>query len=125
MVTMKIIKTEYDKIKPYITKDGSIIRELMHPNIYKNVKQSLAEAIVPVGSKTLLHKHHKSEEIYYILEGKGLMTLGNEKFEVKKGDTILIPPETPHKIENIGDVPLKILCCSFPPYSHEDTEVLE
>ncbi|ACV25308.1 cupin domain-containing protein [Methanocaldococcus fervens] len=122
---MKIIKTEYDKIKPYITKDGSIIRELMHPNIYEWVKQSLAEAIVPVGSKTLLHRHHKSEEIYYILEGKGLMTLGDEKFEVKEGDTILIPPKTDHKIENIGSVPLKILCCSYPPYSHEDTEILE
>ncbi|XRO77730.1 cupin domain-containing protein [Methanocaldococcus sp. 10A] len=122
---MKIIKSEYDKIKPYVTKDGSIIRELIHPNAHGNVKQSLAEAIVPVGSKTLLHKHHKSEEIYYILEGKGLMTLGDEKFEVKKGDAIIIPPKTPHKIENIGDVPLKILCCSFPPYSHEDTELME
>ncbi|AIJ04870.1 hypothetical protein JH146_0019 [Methanocaldococcus bathoardescens] len=122
---MKIIKSEYDKIKPYITKDGSIIRELMHPNVHGNVKQSLAEAIVPVGSKTLLHKHYKSEEIYYILEGKGLMTLGDEKFEVKKGDTILIPPEIPHKIENIGNVPLKILCCSYPPYSHEDTKIMK
>jgi len=46
---MKIIKTEYDKINPYITKDGSIIRELMHPNIYKNVKQSLAEGSVQHG----------------------------------------------------------------------------
>ncbi|AEF96922.1 cupin domain-containing protein [Methanotorris igneus] len=125
MIIMKIIKSEYDKIKPYVTKDGSIIRELMHPSVHGDVKQSLAEAIVPVGSKTLLHKHHESEEIYYILEGKGLMTLGNEKFEVKKGDTICIPPETPHKIENIGKVPLKILCCSFPPYSHEDTELME
>ena len=61
-------------------------------------------AIVPVGSKTLLHKHHTSEEIYYILEGQGLMTLNNEKFEVKKGDTIYIPPKNPHKIENIGNV---------------------
>ncbi len=125
MITMKIIKSEYDKIKPYITKDGSIIRELMHPNVHGDVKQSLAEAIVPVGSKTLLHKHHKSEEIYYILEGRGLMTLGDEKFEVKKGDAIVIPPKTPHKIENIGNVPLKILCCSYPPYSHDDTEIIK
>ncbi len=32
------------------------------------------------------------------------MTLNNEKFEVKKGDTIYIPPKNPHKIENIGNV---------------------
>ena len=124
--TMKDIKSEYDKIEPYITKDKSIIRELIHPNIHgKDIKQSLAEAIVPVGAKTILHRHHTSEEIYHILEGEGLMTLGSETFKVKKGDTIYIPPKTPHRIENIGDTPLRILCCSYPAYSHEDTELLE
>ena len=44
MIIMKIIKTEYDKIKPYITKDGSIIRELIHPNAHGEVKQSLGSA---------------------------------------------------------------------------------
>jgi mannose-6-phosphate isomerase-like protein (cupin superfamily) len=40
------------------------------------------------------------------------------------GDTVYIPPGTPHKIRNTGDIPLKILCCSSPAYSHEDTELL-
>jgi mannose-6-phosphate isomerase-like protein (cupin superfamily) len=122
---MKIIKTEYAGINPYITKDSSIIRELMHPMVHGNEKQSLAEATVPVGAKTLLHKHHKSEEIYYIMEGKGMMTISDNKFEVKKGDTICIPPGAPHQIENINNIPLKILCCCSPPYSHEDTELME
>ncbi len=43
------LKTEYEKIEPYITKDGSIIRELMHPAVHGNSKQSLAEATVPAG----------------------------------------------------------------------------
>ena len=121
---MEIIKSEFYKIKPYTTKDGSIIYELMHPNVHGNSKQSLAEAIIPIGFTTLLHKHHQSEELYHIVEGKGLMTLGNKKFEVKIGDTICIPPRVPHRIQNIGDAPLKILCCCSPPYSHEDTELL-
>ncbi len=117
--------TEYAEVIPYITKDGSIIRELMHPCVHGNSNQSLAEATVPDGGKTLLHKHLKTEEIYHITEGSGIMTLGSEEFKVKKGDTVCISPGTPHRVQNIGDRPLKILCCCAPAYSHEDTELAE
>ena len=36
------IKTTYNNIKSYITKDGSEIRELMHPDVHGNIRQSLA-----------------------------------------------------------------------------------
>ena len=119
-----IVKSEYNKIKPYTTKDSSLIRELMHPNVHGNANLSLAEAIVPVGSTTFLHKHHQSEEIYHILEGSGLMTIRDKKFEVRAGDTIYIPPGEPHQIQNSGQIPLRFLCCCSPPYSHDDTELL-
>jgi len=119
------LKTEYEKVEPYITKDGSIIRELMHPTVHGNSEQSLAEAIVPVGGKTFLHKHRVTEEIYHITEGSGIMTLGSEEFEVRKGDSICISPGTPHRVRNPGEKELKILCCCAPAYSHEDTELLE
>ncbi len=122
--SMKLIKNQYSNIKPYITKDGSIIRELMHPNIHGNSNQSLAEATIPVGFTTFLHMHKTSEEIYYIIEGEGLMTINDRKFKVKNGDIIYIPPRHYHNIKNTGNVPLKILCCCSPPYSHEDTEIL-
>jgi mannose-6-phosphate isomerase-like protein (cupin superfamily) len=65
------MRTEYKKIQPYTTKDGSLVRELMHPRLYGNSRQSLAEAIVPVGTETLMHRHLVSEEIYHITGGKG------------------------------------------------------
>lgn len=118
------MKTEYSKIRPYTTKDGSVIRELMHPDIHGNRNQSLAEATIPPGSVTFLHRHHNSEEIYHITQGNGVMTLGDKKFDVTVGDTICIPPGTPHKVQNTGKTPLKLLCCCAPPYSHDDTELL-
>ena len=119
-----VIKTEYNKIVSYTTKDGALIRELMHPDIHGNSKQSLAEAIIPPDSQTMLHKHIQTEEIYHITEGVGLMTLGDEQFKVAVGDSICIAPKTPHQILNIEEIPLKILCCCSPPYSHNDTEVV-
>jgi mannose-6-phosphate isomerase-like protein (cupin superfamily) len=119
-----IKKSEYDKMQPYVTKDGSIIRELMHPFTHLNRNQSLAEAVVPPGAITHLHKHLQSEEIYHVLSGIGLMTLGDEQFEIKEGDTVCIEPGTQHKVRNTGATLLKILCASAPPYSHSDTELL-
>jgi mannose-6-phosphate isomerase-like protein (cupin superfamily) len=118
------MKTVYRDIVPFPTKDGSTIRELMHPDTHGNRRQSLAEAVVTPGATTRLHRHRRSEELYHITAGVGCMTLGTESFEVLPGDTICIPPGTAHCIENTGGEPLHILCACSPPYSHDDTELL-
>jgi mannose-6-phosphate isomerase-like protein (cupin superfamily) len=117
-------RTKYSEIAPYITKDGSVIRELMHPNINPSLRQSVAEATVPTGGETLLHRHLKSEEIYHILEGDGRMYLADEEFDVTDGDTVHIPSGTLHRIRNTGSIPLRIFYFCSPAYAHEDTEVM-
>jgi len=77
------VHTRYDDITPYTSKDRSIVRELMHPSTHGNVNQSFAEAEVPVGASTLLHVHMKSEEIYHITAGQGMMSLGGREFQVR------------------------------------------
>lgn len=119
------LRTHINDITSYITQDGSEIKELMHPAKQGNKTQSLAEAIIQRGQQTHLHRHHTSEELYYITQGEGRMTLGEEQFEVAAGDTICIPPGTAHCIENIGPAALHILCMCSPPYRHTDTELLE
>ncbi|WP_455198485.1 cupin domain-containing protein [Kaarinaea lacus] len=123
------LKSEYTDIEAYVTRDGSLIRELLHPGSdpgkslgVKN--QSLAEATVPQGVTTKLHRHLMTEELYYILSGSGLMTLGEKQFEVSEGDSVCIQPATAHCIKNTGNDDLKILCCCSPAYRHEDTEIL-
>jgi mannose-6-phosphate isomerase-like protein (cupin superfamily) len=118
------MKTAYPAITPYVTRDGSEIRELMHPDLHGNTAQSLAEATIAPGAATRLHRHHRSEEIYFILTGDGHMTLGQEHFPVTAGDTVCIPPGTPHCVENRGPTPLRILCSCAPAYAHSDTELL-
>lgn len=119
------MKIEYKQVKPYRTKDGSEIRELMHPQIHPVKNLSLAEALLRPRQRTKLHVHHLSEEVYHVLEGQGLMTLGEESFEIVTGDTILIPPGTPHALYNPGEKNLRVLCVCAPAYSHEDTELID
>jgi len=118
------MKTVYQAVPPYVTRDGSEIRELMHPVVHGNRAWSLAEAIVHPAQKTALHRHRVSEEIYHITRGEGSMTLGDETFAVAAGDTVCIAPGVPHCIENTGSAQLVILCACSPAYAHEDTELL-
>ena len=110
---------------PFITKDGSEIRELL---AYRNSvirNQSLAEARVPVGGSTQEHYHPRTEEIYYITAGQGRMRIETEERAVKVGDATAIPPGLKHKIWNTGPGPLHLLCMCAPAYEHSDTIITE
>jgi mannose-6-phosphate isomerase-like protein (cupin superfamily) len=110
---------------PFVTKDGSEIRELL---AYRNSSirnQSLAEARLPVGASTQEHYHAKTEEIYFITAGRGRMRIEEDMAEVKAGDAIAIPPGRKHKLWNTGNEPLTLLCCCAPCYEHSDTIITE
>jgi mannose-6-phosphate isomerase-like protein (cupin superfamily) len=114
-----------ERAEPFITKDGSEIRELAGIPTGNSVQHSLAEATVPPGAETEEHYHGATEEIYFFTSGGGVMKLGDEETTVSPGDTVVIPPGTPHKLTNTGTEPLKLLCCCAPPYSHEDTFLMD
>ena len=114
-----------EQAKPFITKDGSEIRELLAHRNSAIQNQSLAEARVPVGGSTLEHFHEKTEEIYFITHGTGRMRIGHEEREVVSGDAIAIPPGTRHKLWNTGPSMLRLLCCCAPAYEDQDTIITE
>jgi mannose-6-phosphate isomerase-like protein (cupin superfamily) len=111
--------------KPFITKDGSQIRELLAHRNSSIRNQSLAEATVAVDAATQEHYHPKSEEIYYILTGSGRMKLDGDLRDIGPLDAIAIPPGARHKIWNTGSVPLVLLCCCAPGYENDDTVMVE
>jgi mannose-6-phosphate isomerase-like protein (cupin superfamily) len=110
---------------PFITKDGSEIRELLAHRNSAIRHQSLAEARLPAGASTQEHYHARTEEIYFITAGQGRMRLEGELAEVRAGDAIAIPPGKKHKLWNTGTGPLTLLCCCAPGYEHSDTFITE
>jgi len=113
------------EVEAFTTADGSEIRELLAHRNSSIHKQSLAEARLKPGQKTTPHYHPQTEEIYYILSGKGRMHLADEQRDVGIGDAIAIPPGVAHQIANTGQEMLVFLCCCAPGYEHEDTVLLE
>ncbi len=88
-------------------------------------QQSLAEARLSPGCATTPHRHPHTEEIYYILDGRGQIQIESEKANVGPGDAIAIPPGKRHQIINTDSLPLKFLCCCVPAYEDKDTILLE
>lgn len=72
------------------------------------------------GKKTSKHYHIKSEEIFYVVQGKAIIIGKGTTIEVRKKDVILVPPTEIHCIKNIGDVPCIILMVESPPYDETD-----
>jgi mannose-6-phosphate isomerase-like protein (cupin superfamily) len=110
---------------PFITADGSSIREVAGIPSGNAVRQSLAEATVPAGGETVEHYHPVAEEIYHLVSGAGRLRLGDEEADVRAGDTVVIAAGVRHKLWNPGPDPLVLLCCCSPPYTHGDTVLCE
>ena len=115
-----------DELEPYVTRDGSEIREWAGPGYRAPAEnQSLAEATVAPGDSTAAHYHREAEEIYLVTAGEGLVRVGEEEREIRAGDAVVIPPGEVHSLHNTGAADLVVACACSPPYSHEDTVLVD
>ncbi|MBI2139400.1 cupin domain-containing protein [Candidatus Woesearchaeota archaeon] len=55
------------------------------------------------GFQCSMHYHRKKDETFYILRGKVLMEIGNAKFIMAPGQSILIPPNAKHRFTGLED----------------------
>lgn len=62
--------------------------------------------ILPPGEGHLCAHRHTQAEIYYITEGKGIVTIDGVSYNVSKGATVFIPGDAEHEIKNSSDAEL-------------------
>jgi len=108
----------------FIAGDHSRLREFFHPDKESlNIGYSLAHAEVLPGEITCWHRIKESSEVYYILEGEGLMHIDSQQFPVNEGCAIYIPDGANQRIKNSGKKILKFLCIVSPPWQVDNEEV--
>ena len=108
----------------FISGDGCVLREILHPDkMDLKLGYSLAHAIVHPGDITKPHRL-KTSEVYYIIEGEGIMHIDEERALVRAGATIYIPPKAVQFIQNSGKMDLVFLAIVDPAWRLEDEEVL-
>jgi mannose-6-phosphate isomerase-like protein (cupin superfamily) len=87
---------------------------------------SVAQARVEPGITTRLHRLKDVTERYIILEGKGLVEVGElAPTEVRPGDVVIIPPGTPQRITNIADSDLIFLAICTPRFTKDAYEDID
>ncbi|HVG22352.1 MAG TPA: cupin domain-containing protein [Blastocatellia bacterium] len=109
-----------DRSRIINTCHGSEIRPLIDRTTSEITQCSLAEEVLPPGRAVTPHYHKQVEEIYYILSGSGVMTVGDERREVGAGDAVYVPRGHRHTLENTGAEPIRLLLVCGPAYSCED-----
>lgn len=67
---------------------------------------------VEPGKSVHHHKHDDTEQIFYMLEGTGILSIGEnmEEHKVKPGDIIRIPVSVLHSIRTDSETTIKYLC---------------
>lgn len=108
-------------------RDNTLLCELLHPqkeNGDLKMDYSIAHAILKGGESSLAHRLKTSIEIYYILEGRGIMHIDDESEKVESGQVIYIPTNSKQCIENTGDEELKFLAIVYPMWQEEDEELV-
>ena len=93
--------------------EGCYITELS--NSKDDPELSIARARVKPGVTTKLHKLRNTIERYVILEGEGVVELGDGLVEkLHKHDVVIIPSNCPQKITNSGELDLVFLVVCSP-----------
>ena len=87
--------------------------------------QTLSASMVQIRQKLSLHYHLVSEEIVYVIKGRGIMTVGKEIRPIQPGDVIAIPRGVAHSVENRSPEPLVAVSVMSPPFDGKDRIFVE
>lgn len=98
---------------PSYERNGSFSRLLVSTATTGSKYLTATEVDVPKGAIQALHSHDE-EQLYYILEGVGEMTVGSETLEIKQGDCVFIPSGHEHGLRNSRNLTLRYFSCSAP-----------
>jgi len=109
------MKVNTNKIGGEITKDNETY-VLEDNNLLEHM--TLSKTTLNPNQSTRGHLHNDLEEVYFFTKGEGKMVLGEEEFEVKAADIVLIPQGKFHRVINNKNKSMEFVCV-FEKYDRE------
>lgn len=99
----------------YMRPEGITSYLLASPRTSRAEHLTTTLAVIQPGGEQRVHSH-RPEQVYFILEGSGLMTVGSETQRVEPGACVFIPSWQPHGLKNDGDVVLRYFSAAASAY---------
>jgi mannose-6-phosphate isomerase-like protein (cupin superfamily) len=75
---------------------------------------SVKQESMPIGREEKLHKHHFSQQYFYVLAGCATFFVDGDTITVEAEQGLLIPAGKPHYIKNASEQQLDFLVISQP-----------
>ena len=91
--------------------DGKINRDVLV--LHENENMVSGITVIHPHGQTRGHSHPEREEHYFVLTGKGFVQLDDERYPIRAGDGISVPPISVHTIINPNDEPLEFFWAAF------------
>ena len=82
---------------------GSRVIDTKVSTLDTNGGLSVSELIVVEKGGPSRHLHHEQEEWFYVVEGEYLIEVGDERYELGPGDSVLAPREVAHVWAHVGE----------------------
>jgi quercetin dioxygenase-like cupin family protein len=105
-----------EDVAPVVEHNGTVpVWWLVNPRemfeITKGGYLELANEFEVAGGSAVFPHTHPTHEFYYVLSGRGNMTVGDETSEIRQGDLVYIPPDMVHSLEPVSDTaPIHCFC---------------
>jgi len=103
----------HQKIKKTAKKNLSF-----HKIIYDGKFSDLAVMSIVPGAELGEEAHKNTDEILFVVKGKGQVTLNGRKEQIRRHDAVFVASGENHNLKNVGRKDLKLLCVCSPPSSH-------
>jgi len=88
--------------------------KLQKLNLFETADMFCDVYCVGPGQSQKLHAHAGATKFYFVLEGNGRFTIGDETRELGPGQLAWSAPAEPHGVENATGEPLKLLVAMGP-----------
>mgnify|MGYP000877356783 CR=1 FL=1 len=89
---------------------GAVIQVLLGPEQDMPRFYTRMFTLAP-GASIARHGHDTIEHEQVMLEGRMKLTVGDAVFIVEPGHAMYLPPGVAHSYENVGDTPVRFICC--------------
>jgi len=102
-------------VEPEVEHNGTVpVWYLVHPREMKDLTDGghlelVNEFEVANGGYVFPHSH-PTHEFYFVMSGRGVMTISDEDRDVTPGDLVYIPPDTVHSLRPTGGGAIHCFC---------------
>jgi len=96
------------KITQFMGKDAALPQVAGFPTDFDSSLHFLHELILEPATQIGEHTHDGEEEIYFMVEGTGRMTVDGEVVEMKAGDAVLTKNKSTHSFIATGEQSVKM-----------------